>query len=241
MSYDTLAERSTFSRRAVINFAKELEAGGWITIHRTGGRRANTFALSLPPPLQFPDDETRQLADTDENKAANLRESGSDNKAKRGKFASFPDDRNGDQDEGEQCTVSDTATVNGARTGALLMGAEQCTSSCTDADEQQCTEATPTVNELVHPKRRKEFIPYNPLTAQPTTEGVSCDPSGASSKLPAKPPTLVFVEYGTTAAMAWERHSLKMKRKRPPWQCMPEQGFRRGWFFPSEFPPEDAT
>lgn len=52
---------------------------------------------------------------------------------------------------------------------------------------------------------------------------------------------LVFVEYGTTAAMAWERHSLKTKRKRPPWQCMPERGFRRGWFFPSEFPPEDAT
>ena len=52
---------------------------------------------------------------------------------------------------------------------------------------------------------------------------------------------LVFVEYGSEAGRAWERHWLKTRRVRPSWQCMPGQGFRRGRYFPSEFPPDGTT
>ncbi|MBS1166449.1 MAG: hypothetical protein H6R00_2474 [Proteobacteria bacterium] len=209
LSYEVIAERSPFSRRAVIKIVKELEAAGWIAVRRTMGRRANTFMLTLPPPLLFP--------------GANGEQVGSP------------------LDAVERCTGSAVVDANGEQIGSPLELEEQCTSRCTDADEQQCTDVAPTVHELVHPKRRKEIITYNPFDAQPATGGVSCGSSDPSSKQPAKPPKLVFVEHDTEAGRAWERSWLKTKRKRPPWQSMRDQGFRRGWYFQTEFPPDDTT
>ena len=48
--YDTLAEDMAVSERSVFRAVAELQAGGWITVHRTGGdnTRRNQFALLVP-------------------------------------------------------------------------------------------------------------------------------------------------------------------------------------------------
>lgn len=303
LSYDTLAAKTGLHRVTVVKAIKELQKAGWISVMRTRGRRSNTYALSLPVPLRFPDEETRQLADIAENKAANWPGSNPDKIEQGGNFATLPAVNIGGQDEAEQ--LSCCATVGGHFEAANssvaklpLSGEEQSPSYATDADRQQLQNAAPTVVKLDYPIIEKKKKTYNPLGADDGNHSAlferlwalwggggfedrakrrfdktlmdGVDPAiiiaaaerrrkrldrfglreagmlylwlrrGDWQREP-DVPKQVFVEQGTKAGRAWERNWLETKCVRPPWQSVREQGFKRGWYFPSEFPPEDTV
>lgn len=268
MTYDEIGGQTGCSKDTATRAVKRLEEAGWLNVRRTGGRRANTFMLTLPSPLRFPDEETSRLTDVDETKAANLRQSNADKIVKRGKFTSFPSGKNSSSGIVEQ--PHNSAAVEGGHDSensriALrpLEVREQPQSYAADADVQQPQMGVPTAAELCGPIKIKETITYNPFDAQPATEDASCNPSSASGKRsplptdqenqlskklyeaqilqPAKAPTLVFVECDTKPGRAWEAFWLRTKRVRPNWYTAPDQGYRRGWYFPTEFPPDDAA
>lgn len=234
MTYDEIGAQTGCSKDTATRAVKRLEEAGWLNVQRTGGRRANTFVLRLPPPLQFPDDDERtQIGSLRPNK-----------NAEAGKIAALPSVKNGSSGTVEQPHSS--AAVEGGhdeensrRAMRPLEAGERPQSYAADANEQQPQMGAPTAAELCGPIKIKEIKPYNPFDTQPAPEGVSCSPSSMSGKQPAEPPMLVFVECNTKPGRAWEAFWLRTKRVRPNWYTAPDQGYRRGWYFPTEYPPND--
>lgn len=231
-SYQLIADKSACSRATAIRAVKTLEAKGWLGVARTGGRRANNFTLLMPASLAVPIcEEIRQLADYCVGKPATLPESRSDKVDQRREFAALPDDQSGQMAEFFSIPDGqhDTSDRPKEPLGDQLNGSIQkqpLNGSNTDLERLQIAPAT--VAEPCTPKKKKNIPPYTPRIA---TYG-----GGIKSSTPHSP-SLLFVEHGTEAGWAWERYWLKTKGKRPPWQCSPSTGYRRGWWFPSEFPP----